>query len=578
MTTLIANIGTSDLSIKVGDYFIPVGFDRSEPNIDSSDLTIEEKSAWDNRSQLIGQHLCTELGVETKMNDRSEYQFSFRAITSALASAYMQDSTWHSRIRPGRIWGVIKEAHQTFGVNRVCVFVTDQTSADKPGGHPSDSVYLIDILERWLRSELPDVTLVIEKIPADISIIQQDEMLNYYYSYLNNIDMGETVLVSIKGGTPQMQTALQIQAISSATQRLLFLDPHLSIKRVLAGEASDCKHVSYWQYRRGQKHQTIQKLLSRWDFDGAQRLVNDWQEDLYWLTRHDSSIAVAPLKLLLDVLSTTCLCLNLDSNTAKKYIDKNQLLKQNVNFKKLSDGRHDLLQDLYAQCKIKWELGQIPDFLWRMSSFQEETLNRLILEWCDKLGKSDIVDKRDNGYFLKLTNLPIELKGIFVELEDKPNLITNDYRLESRDTKRNLLEALIRYDKSTSNKLPAPNWDVLGTVLGQLDYWAGVRNQIIHNAKGVSIEQMSKMLAKDRASIDKQNSYKKQMINVACEPCNILKVMAEIYSASANLLRSTDGKSFGSGETYYIYSEIREWVIARLQEADNDSTPASSPE
>ncbi|MBW4598420.1 MAG: hypothetical protein KME29_02100 [Calothrix sp. FI2-JRJ7] len=40
MTILIANIGTSDLLIKIDDYYVPVGFDRSEPNIDNMSVSI----------------------------------------------------------------------------------------------------------------------------------------------------------------------------------------------------------------------------------------------------------------------------------------------------------------------------------------------------------------------------------------------------------------------------------------------------------------------------------------------------------------------------------------------------------
>jgi len=45
MAILIANIGTSDLAVKIEEYFIPVGFDRSEPNINIDDpaLTDDQK-------------------------------------------------------------------------------------------------------------------------------------------------------------------------------------------------------------------------------------------------------------------------------------------------------------------------------------------------------------------------------------------------------------------------------------------------------------------------------------------------------------------------------------------------------
>ncbi|NER05868.1 MAG: hypothetical protein F6K17_26395, partial [Okeania sp. SIO3C4] len=64
---LIANIGTSDLAVKkIEDInrYIPIGFDRNEPNIDYSDLTEEEKSNWEQelKPSFIRNFLCLELG------------------------------------------------------------------------------------------------------------------------------------------------------------------------------------------------------------------------------------------------------------------------------------------------------------------------------------------------------------------------------------------------------------------------------------------------------------------------------------------------------------------------------------
>ncbi len=64
MAILIANIGTSDLAIKIDDYYFPVGFDRNEPNLDKSGLTDDESAAWerDFRQSFIENQLCSELG------------------------------------------------------------------------------------------------------------------------------------------------------------------------------------------------------------------------------------------------------------------------------------------------------------------------------------------------------------------------------------------------------------------------------------------------------------------------------------------------------------------------------------
>ncbi len=80
MTVIIANIGTSDLAIKIDDYYYPVRFDRSEPNIDYSDLTDNEKSAWQQREAFIKDFICNELKVPLDSNGN----FSFREFTSKL--------------------------------------------------------------------------------------------------------------------------------------------------------------------------------------------------------------------------------------------------------------------------------------------------------------------------------------------------------------------------------------------------------------------------------------------------------------------------------------------------------------
>ncbi|MGA7953691.1 MAG: hypothetical protein WCA07_09235 [Gloeobacterales cyanobacterium] len=81
-----------------------------------------------------------------------------------------------------------------------------------------------------------------------------------------------------------MQTALQIQSISSEIRKQLFLDPQLDIKKILLGKPSACNFTSYWQHRRGQKYQTVKQLLERWDFAGAHTVLELWQEDLKWLS------------------------------------------------------------------------------------------------------------------------------------------------------------------------------------------------------------------------------------------------------------------------------------------------------
>jgi len=167
MTILIANIGTSDLAVKIDDYYLPVRFDRSEPNLDQSNLTEDEKIIWSNdwRQDDIINKLCPEIGIEIYPDVTTK--LSFRELTEKLLAVYEKD---------------------------------------------------------------------------------------------------EAILVSIKGGTPQMQTALRLQAVASTISKQLFIDPQLSVKNILHGQPSPCQLTAYWKYMRNQNYKTVETLLERWDF------------------------------------------------------------------------------------------------------------------------------------------------------------------------------------------------------------------------------------------------------------------------------------------------------------------------
>jgi CRISPR-associated protein (Cas_Csm6) len=579
MTILIANIGTSDLAVKIGEYYIPIGFDRNEKNVDFSRLNKEEKDIWRDKNKLLGTSLCPELSLPVvKKEGKEEYAFSLRKLTSKLLDEYNQNpEIWHERIRPGRIWGVIKRARENFKVKTVYIFVTNQVVNEKPGGwYEQDSIFLFKILEKWFERELSSITLIAKIIPLDIPANDQDKLLNYYYNFFNSGDLSdsETTLISIKGGTPQMQTALQIQSMSSKIRKQLFLEPILKIEDVLAGKPSACKPTSYWQYMRSQKYQTVIQLLDRWDFDGAREILQCWQEDLVWIANQSISVNEESISLILNALDLTCSYLNLDSKNAKDLLQKSKVLEKNETFPRKSLANYDLLLDLCTQCKIKWELGQIPDFLWRMSCFYEETLNQLIKKWDKKLATTE---QKSNGYFLKIDKMPPELKQIFEHLEPKC-IDLQECKLDSRSRRQNLIEALVRYDKTQLVKLPEDKWSMLSQLMNRLDYWANQRNQIIHNAKGVSKEEMLQRLELDRKNPGNLNFYEKENLRNACSPDEILSNMKKIYEISAEILHLQAFRTFDEDGGYYIYSQIRTWVIAQLMESSKVLTPASDPE
>ena len=270
MAILIANIGTSDLAVKIEEYFIPVGFDRSEPNINIDDpaLTDDQKDMWNEqklRHFFVTDSLCQELDVKVNL-DNPRNPFSFLELTEKLLNAYEKDEEkWHSRIRPGRISGVIKTAVEKFKVKDIYIFVTRQEPL-----HPQDSIYLFQILQKWFKKQ-DNIHLIPEIIPTDIPAVDLDKLLNYYYSvFVKYISSDRELLISLKGGTPQMKTAISMQAFASSINKQIFIDPILSPAKILAGEPSECELTSYWRYMRNQKYQDVKVLLEkRWDFDGA---------------------------------------------------------------------------------------------------------------------------------------------------------------------------------------------------------------------------------------------------------------------------------------------------------------------
>jgi uncharacterized protein YeeX (DUF496 family) len=574
MTILIANIGTSDLTVKIGEYYIPIGFDRSEPNIGSAlaGLSVEEKNIWDSSNKLLVSSLCPELGVHVNAEKKERYSFSLRELTNKLLDAYNQDpEIWHGRIRPGRILGVIKEARDKFKVKDVYVFVTNQANDKAPKGHDQDSIFLFQILEKWFKKELPSLNVTPEYIPSDMSLNSQDKLLNYYYGFFNRNTWTESekILISIKGGTPQMQTALQIQSISSEIRKQLFLDPQLDIKNILLGKPSACNFTSYWQHRRGQKYQTVKQLLERWDFDGAHKILEFWQEDLKWLSVQGISTNQESIEPILKAMELACKYLDLDNKSAKKLLENCVSLQEDKHFPRGMINQHELLSDLYAQCKIKWELDQIPDFLWRMSCLYEETLNQLIVKKWDK--KLRLVEKKTNGYQLHIQKMPERLKQIFEQLEQR--CITEiEYKLDNRPKRINFINALFEYDKEQASKLPKEKWNELLNFMRTLDYWAAQRNQIIHNANGVSKREMEEQLNFAKNNIKHSNEYETVYLDNACRPDEIINNLHEIYKISADILH------LHSGTGYYIYSQIREWVNNKLMELSKDLTPVPNPE
>jgi hypothetical protein len=551
MTILIANIGNSDLSIKVDEYYFPVGFDRNEPNIDYSGLTPDDKVAWDERKTFIEQTVCHELGLD---------KFSFREFTKRLKIAYIQDNNkWHQRIRPGRIWGVIKEARDRFQIKNAYIFITNQP----PGvGYDTDSIHLFELLQYWFNIEFTkDIKLHPIFITENISAINQDGLLHEYYKFFGSLDKNEQILISIKGGTYQMQTALRVQAMSSEIQNQIFLDPILSIKDVLAGEPSRCQQISYWRYNRTQKYQIIKQLLERWDFDGSSQILKEWIETLEQLSKSgvtDIADSKAAIESVVKSLDMAVCYFNLDSLGARRVINSSEALGI---FKQISV-KYNKSLNLYTQCCIYWELNQVANFLSRLGSFCEENLHYLIIK-LDGLKYFDKINYAHDWYLDKRKVEP-RLWQYFEQNENKNNSSWANwnfqhkpkYRLPGRFSKWNFVNALIQHRDKVKEKA---SWEKITTSLDNLDYWIEKRNNLIHSAEGISKENMSKILKEDKENCDNEQEF------VACKPEEIIAEITIIINQTYKLLNLTESKFVNLDKTnYYIYSEVKNWVIDKL--------------
>ncbi|PMB23306.1 hypothetical protein CEN45_10715, partial [Fischerella thermalis CCMEE 5198] len=400
MSILIANIGTSDLAVKIEDYYFPIKFDRNEPNIKLPPANSNEAALWTQRESFIQEFLCDEL----KLNNNA----SFRDLTHKILENYQQNTEqWHSRLRPGRIWGIVKTAQEKFHVKHVYYFVTDQPPSEVYG-YPTDTINLAKILNIWLKREILDLQITPIIIPQNIKPVEQDALFNYYYEQLQKISQGQDkILISLKGGTPQMQIALRIQVMALSVDFQAYLEPELDITKVLAGEPSLCKLNAYWLYIRGQKYQAINQILQRWDFDGSIQLMRSYQEYLQSLIQENvidaSTVNDDLIEQVIIALNVAVDCFNLDNFKASQDLKKaeNKYLRQSSNLHKLiCDHNYDRLLNIYTQCRIFWQLNQIAHFLSRLASFGEEVLHDIIkelggLKYFDKIKYPDdwYVDK-----------------------------------------------------------------------------------------------------------------------------------------------------------------------------------------
>jgi hypothetical protein len=566
MAILLANIGKSDLLIKseiYEQYWIPLGFDREEPNLREVQATDEEKQIWREREEIIITELYPQLKIEAPpKDDRGKYKttVTFRQLTEKIWNAYETNERWHDLIRPsGRILGAIETISAKFKLETVYIFITDQT----PKEHEGDSCFTFRILKKWLSKEEKFKHLQLEPITITFDPRPQDKTLQFYYESIDNllktkkIKESDIVAISIKGGTPQMQVGLQMQSIASGIAKQLFLEPQVDVAKIIKGESSDCKITSYWRYLRSQKYQTVKLLLNnRWDFDGAKVVLEEWREILNFIKQYlpndDRQSIDAEINKLGGVITQLDRAVN----------------SLNLSVAPSKSEPADKLLNIYTQCRLYWQLNEFANFLTRLGMLYEEVLHSIIRKldtenYCNKywnidksiVSQEDIEEIRigldvhanhskDRSLWSKNNNL-YQLNWIKINrdgINEGINLSMSRYR------KKGFAQALI-----TIRQQNREAWKEIDNLLSSLDYWVSKRNNLIHSGEGLSKAQMEALAKSDNA----------------CHPDEIVKYTTSICDNTLKIIDRYNKHLYldinGSDSSpYYIYSKIREQVIKDL--------------
>ena len=162
-------------------------------------------------------------------------------------------------------------------------------------------------------------------------------------------------------------------------------------------------------------------------------------------------------------------------------------------------------------------------------------------------------------YDIVLTNPPFGGK------ENKQ--IQNNFPVSANATELLFLEYIIKKlkgDKTARCGMVVPegtlfriNQQVKGLkgLLTTLDYWVKRRNKLIHEARGFAIDRISEL-----------NQIREDENNIACAYESIPEVLQIIMDHGLLQLRRNYTQQFVGTDKYYIYSEVRDWAIARLLE------------
>lgn len=553
MTILIANIGPSDLAIKIDDFYLPISFDSHHSQVDPTDLTPEEETAWNNRHELIAQKLCPELKITTT-NQQSPHTFNFRQLTKNILAEYTQNpTTWQNRLYPGNLMSVINKAYHEFEVKKAYIFVTNQNAEN-----PEDSIHLFEILKTWLANRYGDLVFTPVLIPDTINTTNLDDLLDFYYQFFQeNFQYAlaeEVVLVSIPGGTNQMENALRLQSLNSTLQNLLFVEPLISLKNLLNAQGGDCKLTSYWQYLRPQKYQTAIQLIQSWDFVGATNILRNWHKVLKFLSQEHiiggEKIVHSRdnLDLVIKALFCSSFLFNLDITNAVKLLQDNPQLASSPGLRLHElmgeENECDTLLNLYTITLINRELNNIGSFLINLSIFQEGVIYK-------------IIEKYNGLQYIDTNNCLITEN---IEQDFAPNLYQplsttfnnqNNPPFDNRPIQKSFVEALLQHQQNKDGLSNLTNlWSEQKKLLESLDYWVDQRNYLIHSIEGITLNKL--------------HDLNHEKPDNACAYRDITLVMAKLLNNQLLDFDHNQLQEFANTGHFYIYANVRDWAIAQL--------------
>lgn len=530
MSILVANIGHSDIQIEVGGYYLPLE-SRMEPNLELPISGSPEYEIWKNRSDSLKMTIKDELDI----NVDTDFRDHFREISCRLSKQYKR---WNPYIRIGRIQGLLEKV-LTFDSDLQAYLVVTNQPKTETKGYSSDTVHVFDLIESklkqenssWFFGKTPKVTL--KKAEITFKAIEEDRLFDYYQTlFQEEFDSEEVIYVSVKGGTPQMQTALKIQAIASNTKAQIFLSPQPKALKILAGETSECVPTAYWRYQQGQTYRSVHLLLQRWDFDGASVLLKEWQAMLSTLIENGVTDEQHILKSQREKVEKVMLWLelavahlNLDLDKVTTLADDDtQLMSLTKQFSKP--------ENLYAQCKIYYGLRRISHLLSHLGSFFD-------------VSQGDLVERLGSQF-------------------------SADVKRGSRYKKRKFIKGLVERQGMSKNadiSSIMENWR-------KLDFWYDIRNQLIHGANGINKERLKEVhhnrlefLESLDFQSESQKQKKKEEYQDACTDEEILPKMQGILTSLSHIGKTSDSSNqpWNDPEYYGLYGQIQRWAIATLK-------------